>query len=167
MNMNKALMTMLATLFICVGQASAADGTTYSVGTNMGGVVSNIDNCTLLSSAVTIELSADVKGAVNCGPLSSTGNDQGMIFFGTCHANGSNKERSYTCTAADVTAGTNGCTAEETITITGRAAYLGSSNGGVIGLQNLNDAVCSDTTIVNRINTQVSDCKAASGPDKC
>jgi hypothetical protein len=146
MKMNKLITLAAAALLTICGQAYAAD-TATNVDTSP---ISNVDDCTLLSSNVTVKLSTDVKGAYFC----YTGGDtytNNMLFFGTCHSFGSNADRTVTCTGVD--APVSGCTVDGTVTVTGRAAFLGSSDGGVISGLNLNNATCNNASILSRVSS--------------
>lgn len=154
------LAAVAATPLMLAGQAYAVDTIT---GLDADPTVSNIDDCSLLSANVTVRLSANVHGAVLCnttnGDLSA-----GMIFFGTCHATGSVADRTITCT--DVKLPDAACTkVGEVITQTGRAAFLGSSNGGVITGLNLNNTTCdTDANIQARVTTLYEDTEASLAP---
>lgn len=158
MNLKKILLAAAAASTLLFGQAFAADNTATAVD---GNPISNIDDCTLLTAAVTVNLSNGVHGSYYCDTdVASAAN--GMLFFGTCHESGSSADRSYTCTAADVTASINGCTtAGEAVTLSGRAAFLGSSAGGVISGLNLNANGCTDATVNTRVGDYQSEQAAA------
>ena len=152
MKMTKLLLAAAAATFMMAGQANAVTQNISS-----GASISNVSDCTLLSASVTVSLSNNVKGGYNCDDTANQ-----MLYFGTCSVAGSTADRSYTCTAADVSGSTNGCaTAGEVVAVSGRAAFLGSSDGGVIAGLNLNATGCDDTNIASRIDTFKSDYETA------
>ncbi|MFA5531439.1 MAG: hypothetical protein WDA11_12310 [Thiohalomonadaceae bacterium] len=116
------------------------------------GQISNIGDCDFLTAPVTITLSTGVRAGWDCSDDTNR-----EATFGTCHQAGSLRDRSYTCQADAtdpnaVAAGEpSACTSPgQVVTLSGRAAFMGRSVGGVIGAMDLNADTCTGSTIQTR-----------------
>ncbi len=150
MKMKPLTLVAVVASFMFFGQAHAA---TQNVD---GTPISNVDDCQMLTANVTVRLSAGVSGAYNCDDTANQ-----MLYFGTCHEAGSRADREYKCKTADIAADSghlcSGKAVDDVVTLTGRAAFLGNSNGGVISGLNLDADACTDTTIATRVTSYKSD----------
>ncbi len=134
---------------------AAAEAGTLNSGNTIGptGDSAATHTCSLLGSQVQINLSNNVEAAFSCNFASST------IRTGTCHVAGSRAPRTVTCASTPVvdddgqptgavTWNAAGCGPDvPTVTVTDRAAFTASSQGGSVSVTDLQGATCSDDSV--------------------
>lgn len=138
--MKKLLISLLIGT-VCASSAFATD----DAGTAMGGSVATTD-CSLLTEAVTINLSQSVVGAYACNTTDN------IIAVATCHPSGRKGSTTVQCSVADG----NGCVATPatdddadagTVEVQGGVAYTGSTEGGrIVGVAASNCTTTGATT---------------------
>ena len=138
--MKKLLISLLIGT-ACASSAFAADNT----GTAMGGSVASTD-CSLLTEAVTINLSQSVVGAYACNTTDN------IIAVATCHPSGRKGSTTVQCSVASgegcvATPATDDDADAGTMEVQGGVAYTGSTQGGrIVGVAALNCTANSATT---------------------
>jgi hypothetical protein len=150
-----APIVMLAIMF--AGGAYAADDTVEAF---QGGITLVPDtDCSLLSQRATITASANVHAAYYCDTTTT------KAYAATCHEGGSANPTTVSCTCPGTTVGTVttytpnntqcscdglGVASPVTVEMTGKKAFGGSSDGGIIGTYALAEGgsgVCDATNI--------------------
>ena len=148
------MLVALAALFANNAMAVPAAVTTFT-GSHTVDLVA--DQCSVLSQKVNLNVSANVQAAFGCD------NTNNVTYAGACHENGGTGSTSVacSCTAVVTTAGTTytsnlatcscsttGTPSPQNVEVTGRKAYGGNSNGGIIGVYQLGTgAACTSTTL--------------------
>jgi len=128
---------LMAIMALNIGFMSNA----YAAGTAFTGQTTVLDTaCTILSQNATLNASADVNAAWACNAATN------LAFGAACHKGGSAKNRTVACScvltgttwATNNTQCTSTCSingtlsAPENVTVNGRQAFGGSTNGGSI-----------------------------------
>jgi hypothetical protein len=132
----------IAALAVGAAFSSGAIAQVTTPGQVVGDVTITVPNCTLLSSDVRVTISAGNQAAFSCNTAGS------VITAGACSANGANRTRTVACSwspdptdptiqvPTDTSCGTDpNVTPTPNYTITGRAAFVGQSTGGRIGVR--------------------------------
>ncbi len=149
------LMPLVVIGMLFAGSASAADDTTT---TFTGSTSINDTDCSLLSQRITMTASSNVIAAWHC---STTTN---YAYAGACHTGGSTNPRTVACACtsdgatppaytpnnSQCTCDTSGNATPANVEVTGRQAFGGNSNGGIIAAYALDASgtgTCTSTTL--------------------
>lgn len=158
--MKKSVLFILMAFGVAfAGTAHAATGDIIPFTASM--TVIPDDNCSILSQRATLNVSAGVKAAYQCGAAT------GLAYGAACHEAGSTNPKTVACACAvdDPTAATLTYSANNTqcacdaagspspvnVEVTGRQAFGGNSNGGSISSYSVSASgagTCTPATIV-------------------
>lgn len=151
--MKKLIPSLMVAAFAC-SSAYAADSSMTLLSGNSTSVPATDAGCLILSSAVSIGLSANVNGSVFC--READGINVAMIMAGTCHTAGLSKTRGVACIAKSSTVdGTTittfypeGCTqanvdAGDTVDVNGPSLFMADTATGGSMVEDALGNVCS------------------------
>lgn len=147
MNKFKLIAVVLAGAFSTLAFAEEAGELTAGGQTSISPVTGSTNVCTLLDSAVNINLSDNVSGYYSCDFATSD------IRVGTCHVAGSRAETTVACTDVDpdpdvVELSDDNCSTVGTdATYTDRSAFIATSTGGSVSKTAMGGATCSGANL--------------------